>query len=190
MPNINNTEKQVTDLVDQTVSRIDPCQDERTAWSPHQDAGWKFMSWMRTYLETTIPQYPGVDCRAPTISRLMDQKKIWLFWVFGLNRISNLNKSPWAWLSYCVSNYISIHFRPKNRLRFLTATTTACKIIPKIDLMHRAVSITFLDWVSKVDGSMLGKSFRATGSRNSMKGTMINTRKGRSLKTSAHVLRN
>lgn len=37
---------------------------------------------------------------------------------------------------------------------------------------------------------MLGKSFRATGSRNSMKGTMMNTRKGRSLKTSAHVLRN
>lgn len=50
--------------------------------------------------------------------------------------------------------------------------------------------ITFFDCVSKVDGSMLGKSFKATGSRNSMKGTMMNTRKGRSLKTSAHVLRN
>lgn len=49
---------------------------------------------------------------------------------------------------------------------------------------------TFFDCVSKVDGSMLGKSFSATGSRNSMKGTMMNTRKGRSLKTSAHVLRN
>ena len=49
---------------------------------------------------------------------------------------------------------------------------------------------TFFDCVSKVDGNMLGKSFRATGSRNSMKGTMMKTRKGRSLKTSAHVLRN
>lgn len=50
--------------------------------------------------------------------------------------------------------------------------------------------VTFLDCVSKVDGSMLGKSFSATGSRNSMKGTIMNTRKGRSLKTSAQVLRN
>lgn len=49
---------------------------------------------------------------------------------------------------------------------------------------------TFFDCVSKVDGSMLGKSFRATGSRNSINGTMMKTRKGRSLKTSAHVLRN
>lgn len=56
--------------------------------------------------------------------------------------------------------------------------------------MNKNASSTFFDWVSKVDGSMLGKSFKATGSRNSMKGTMMNTRKGRSLKTSAHVLRN
>lgn len=49
---------------------------------------------------------------------------------------------------------------------------------------------TFLDFVSKVDGSMLGKSFRATGSRNSINGTMIKTRKGRSRNKSAHVLRN
>lgn len=50
--------------------------------------------------------------------------------------------------------------------------------------------MTFFDCVSKVDGNMLGNSFSATGSRNSMKGTMMKTRKGRSLKTSAHVLRN
>lgn len=50
--------------------------------------------------------------------------------------------------------------------------------------------LAFLDFVSNVDGSMLGKSLSATGRRNSMKGTMMKTRKGRSLKTSAHVLRN
>lgn len=49
---------------------------------------------------------------------------------------------------------------------------------------------TFLDCVSKVDGSMFGKSFSTTGSRNSINGTMMKTRKGRRRKTSAHVLKN
>lgn len=47
-----------------------------------------------------------------------------------------------------------------------------------------------MDCVSKVEGNMFGKSFTAIGSRNSINGTMIKTKKGRSRKTSAHVLRN
>jgi len=47
-----------------------------------------------------------------------------------------------------------------------------------------------MDCVSKVEGNMFGKSFTATGSRNSINGTIIKTKKGTSRKTSAHVLRN
>lgn len=47
-----------------------------------------------------------------------------------------------------------------------------------------------MDWVSKVDGSMLGKSFTTTGSRNSMKGTTMKTRKGTRRKRSAQMRRN
>lgn len=47
-----------------------------------------------------------------------------------------------------------------------------------------------MDWVSNVDGSMLGKSFTTTGSRNSMKGTTTNTRKGTRRKRSAQIRRN
>ena len=50
--------------------------------------------------------------------------------------------------------------------------------------------VTLLDWVSNVDGSMLGKSFTATGSRNSMKGTTTKTRKGTRRKRSAQMRRN
>lgn len=49
---------------------------------------------------------------------------------------------------------------------------------------------TLLDWVSNVDGSMLGKSFTATGRRNSMKGTTTKTRKGTRRKRSAQIRRN
>lgn len=45
----------------------------------------------------------------------------------------------------------------------------------------------FLDSVSKVEGSISGKSFRKTGRRNSMKGTMMNTVKGTRRKRSAQV---
>lgn len=54
---------------------------------------------------------------------------------------------------------------------------------PVCKLVH-----AFLDSVSKVEGSISGKSFRKTGRRNSMKGTMINTVKGTSRKRSAQVL--
>lgn len=50
--------------------------------------------------------------------------------------------------------------------------------------------ITLMDWVSNVDGNMLGKSFTATGSRNSMNGTTTKTRKGTRRKRSAHIRRN
>ena len=46
----------------------------------------------------------------------------------------------------------------------------------------------FLDSVSKVDGSISGKSLRKTGSRNSMKGTMMKTMKGTRRNRSAQVL--
>lgn len=49
---------------------------------------------------------------------------------------------------------------------------------------------SLMDWVSNVDGSMLGKSFTTTGSRNSMKGTITNTRKGTRRKRSAQIRRN
>lgn len=49
---------------------------------------------------------------------------------------------------------------------------------------------TLMDWVSNVDGSMLGKSFTTTGSRNSMKGTTMKTRKGTRRKRSAQMRRN
>lgn len=42
--------------------------------------------------------------------------------------------------------------------------------------------------VSKVEGSISGKSLRKTGSRNSMKGTMMKTMKGSRRNRSAHVL--
>ena len=42
-----------------------------------------------------------------------------------------------------------------------------------------------LSW--KVDGNMLGNSFRNTGSKNSMNGTMMKTAKGTSLNMSAVV---
>lgn len=48
---------------------------------------------------------------------------------------------------------------------------------------------TFLDSLSKVDGNMSGKSFRNTGIRNSIKGTIMNTINGTKRKTSAHVLK-
>lgn len=47
--------------------------------------------------------------------------------------------------------------------------------------------VTLMDWVSNVDGNMLGKSFTATGSRNSMKGTTTKTRKGTRRKRSAQI---
>lgn len=50
--------------------------------------------------------------------------------------------------------------------------------------------VTLMDWVSNVDGNMLGKSFTATGSRNSMKGTTTKTRKGTRRKRSAQIRRN
>ena len=43
-----------------------------------------------------------------------------------------------------------------------------------------------LSW--KLDGNMLGNSFRNTGSKNSMNGTMMKTAKGTSLNMSAVVL--
>lgn len=47
--------------------------------------------------------------------------------------------------------------------------------------------LTFLDAVSNWLGSMPGKSFRATGRRNSMNGTMMKTEKGTSLNRSEAV---
>lgn len=59
------------------------------------------------------------------------------------------------------------------------------------ELEHASASLettqTFFDSVSNVEGSISGKSFKNTGNRNSMKGTMTNTRKGTSRKRSAHV---
>lgn len=46
-----------------------------------------------------------------------------------------------------------------------------------------------MDSLSKVDGNMSGKSFRNTGIRNSIKGTIMNTINGTKRKTSAHVLK-
>ena len=52
----------------------------------------------------------------------------------------------------------------------------------------RQCKLAFLDSVSKVDGSISGKSLRKTGSRNSMKGTMMKTMKGTRRNRSAQVL--
>lgn len=51
-------------------------------------------------------------------------------------------------------------------------------------------TLTLMDCVSNVDGSMLGKSFTATGSRNSIKGTTTKTRKGTRRNRSAQMRRN
>lgn len=53
-----------------------------------------------------------------------------------------------------------------------------------------SVTVTFLDFVSNVEGSMLGNNFTATGSKNSMKGTTTKTRKGTRRKRSAQIRRN
>ena len=52
------------------------------------------------------------------------------------------------------------------------------------------VFLTFSLAVSKVEGSIPGKSLRATGSRNSMKGTIMNTENGNRRKRSLVVLTN
>ena len=48
--------------------------------------------------------------------------------------------------------------------------------------------LSLSDFVVKVVGNMPGNSFNAIGNRNSMNGTIINTEKGTSLKTSPTVL--
>lgn len=50
--------------------------------------------------------------------------------------------------------------------------------------------LTFLDFVSNVEGSILGNNLRATGSKNSINGTTRKTRKGTKRKRSAHIRRN
>jgi len=50
----------------------------------------------------------------------------------------------------------------------------------------RHTSSFILSW--KVDGNILGKSFKKTGRRNSIKGTRMNTANGTNLKISAVVL--
>lgn len=60
---------------------------------------------------------------------------------------------------------------------------------PHLNRQPRA-PVTLMDWVSNVDGSMLGKSFTTTGSRNSMNGTTTKTRKGTRRKRSAQIRRN
>lgn len=57
-------------------------------------------------------------------------------------------------------------------------------------VLKQCVSFTSLDSSANVLGSMLGKRAKATGKRNSMKGTMMKTEKGTKRNMSAVVRTN